>query len=121
MRKTFRIQWKDLQRRDVLLRLSLITLFLFFVAGLVFLFAATQSVIPWHVNVTIDTNGVPAIFGVKLANTNIRSAAFYALDTLKIKPAVRADDFQQAFSLIRRSGMGTNFMVIVPAPAWKKP
>ena len=121
MLQTFRIQWRDLRRRDVLWRLFWITFLLVFVAGFIWLFSITQGVIPRHVIVTIDTNGVPAIFGVKLANTNIRSATFYALDTLKIKPAVRADDFQQAFSLIRRSGMGTNVMVIVPAPPWKKP
>src|SRR5260370_22347426 len=124
MLQTFRIQWKDLGRRDVLWRLFLITLLLVLVAGFVLLFSMTQGVIPRHVNVTIDTNGVPAILGINLANTNIRSAAFFALRTLRIKPAVRVSngDFQQALSLLRRSGVVTSHvMIVVPALSWPKP
>jgi hypothetical protein len=124
MCSVLRIQWKDLRRRDVLWRLLLITLLLVLVSGGVFLFSVTQGVIPRHVSVTIDTNGVPAILGVRLANTNIRSAAFYSLRILGIKPLVRIsnDEFLQELSLLRRSGLGTNVNVMIafPSPALPK-
>lgn len=109
------IQWKDLLRRDVLWRLLWITLLLLLASGGVLLFSMTQSVIPPHVSVTIDTNGVPAILGVRLANTNIRRAAFYSLRVLGIKPLVRISngDVLQGLSLLRRSGVGTTNVVIV--------
>ena len=132
MSSVLRIQWKDLRRRDVLWRLLLIALLLVLVSGGVLLFSMTQSVIPPHVSVTIDTNGVPAILGVRLANTNIRSAAFFALRTLGIKPSVRISngDFLRGLNLIKRSGLRTanvmiviptNVDILIPASGWPKP
>src|SRR6478752_1846048 len=124
MSSALRIQWKDLLSRDVLSRLLWITLLLVLLSGGVLLFSMTQSVIPPHVSVTFDTNGVPAILGVRLANTNIRSAAFYSLRILGIKPLVRIsnDEFLQELSLIRRSGLGTNVnvMIVFPSPSLPK-
>jgi len=123
MSSALRIQLKDLRRRDVLWRLLWITSLLVLVSGGVLLFSMTQGVIPPHVSVTIDTNGVPAILGVRLTNTNIRSAAFFALRTLRIRPLVRVPngDLIKGLNLIMRSGLGTNAMVAIPSLAAPKP
>src|SRR5262249_21688410 len=109
--------------RDVLWRLFWIASILVLVCGGVLLFLLTQSVIPRHVNVTIDTNGVPAILGVRLANTNIRAPAFFALRTLGIKPLFRIPngDLIKGLNLVRRSGLGTNAMVAIPSLVVPKP
>lgn len=118
MDNPFKLEWKDLRRRDVQWRLFWITLFLVFVTGLILLSSMTQRLMPRNVRLTFDTNGVPAILGVRLANTNIRSAAFFALRTLGIRPSVIIPerDVFRSLPLIRRSGIGTNVMIVIRHP-----